>query len=1332
MIGMRLGLLPFDELDDQQFEAFVLHTLGAGIALSVVEKKRTTEGRISQTVRHEIVRVSRYGPPGRAGQRGIDLLAVTGTGAQWVFQCKHYRSPFKQGKARKAVTDAESRFPKAQRYFLVLSGEPTPAVRDVVEQRSNWEIWSGSQLSIHFFNEVSRAKQIEILHRIFPARSEAIITRLYPQHDDFLQSPEAFFARWIEPDRLFHHRSALVGQEQMLAELDRFVDDPVAQVCLLPAAGGMGKTRILRALSETFAARHPGRKLYFVDPNARANVSSDHLRAGKPGEIVVVQDDAHRRETLRADLVATLQEIDGKLILATRPQAVESLKAWLGEKGIDYARIRELPAVKPLTRDQLIELAARLAPEADRIMIENVVGMAGHNALIVTVGAGLVARKELPPKAFVSSEVFRAEVFRRFEDERFGAFADGMNEAVVKRVLRIVAVLAPWNDREVDLETAARLAESSARSFQDAIDRLRAAELIVQTRDGWRVVPDLFADYLVYQACYDTTGTLTVFARRLQEDLAATATGTLLRNLAEAEWQAHVDGQPAESILAPFWDSVLKKFADGTFFDRSETIRKWTPFSVLQPERSLTLARQAIALTRAAVPPEWALRLGDEYGHDAVLDLLPALLEPIAIYQEQFRTEALDLLWSLFVRAGKADGKSQGDPLAAIGHVATFHPRRPGTAPRAVAEWLAGKLTAPEAALLCDRPGPALAVILKPIFEHEAEDNVASGMTLQLRTLPISVTITRSLRARVLEILEMQVIPRGEIATINALGVLHAGIDMVRPQYGSMIDDRILAEWLPERRAALAVIARLVEPAQSPRVLYRIRALLRDPADFDGQPEFKADCAKLLASIPDTFELRVIRVLLSNAWSEFYRHDDGEEGITTQDRFKHSEEEWDRFSAEVARHVLVDHPQAPELLRWLEDIVAALRAAGENPQPNALIYQITRLQPELAAGCLDFVLKKATSPLDGTWASWFAGVRKLPDTRVEKWLESVFAHDNPERWRNALGMLRWVGIGELTPAVLAAIAAWAGRLPDKDLAETVESLRWRGERDEVLDQIILRNLQLERLSDASLVKLADALGRSLNHGTAAPVPVEFERRFLGQLSRMKSLGDHQAENFLSHLAKRFPRNFYDILHERVEMAETKRPPRFEPLPYWDRFSLEALSGTDGYDTLVRGLFERYIAARASSLLWWQRLLHVAVMEISPLGLELVSEHLPKAADEETLVRLIQALHYDGSNVIFTAPDLVRLILQRIEAVAPKNFAMLRFELAHTGAPRLRSYEGKNVGPEAHHYREQAAKAAAIHDRDALLGAFYREIVRSEDAAEARLREWVDMEMEEWS
>ena len=176
---LRHGLLPFSDLDPGQFESFVLAFLGASIGLEVIEPGKIP-GESPRAARYRLIGSSLYGGSGPGGQRGVDLVVTTETGAKWVFQCKHYKSAFTPAKARAAVAKATKDFPSAGRYFLVLSGEPPPAVRDAVEKNSLWEIWGGSELSIRFLNEVERRKQIEILRRCFPEKAEEIIKRLFP------------------------------------------------------------------------------------------------------------------------------------------------------------------------------------------------------------------------------------------------------------------------------------------------------------------------------------------------------------------------------------------------------------------------------------------------------------------------------------------------------------------------------------------------------------------------------------------------------------------------------------------------------------------------------------------------------------------------------------------------------------------------------------------------------------------------------------------------------------------------------------------------------------------------------------------------------------------------------------------------------------------------------------------------------------------------------------------------------------------------------------------------------------------------------------------------
>lgn len=1335
MTQLRQGLLPLEDLDAQQFEAFVLLFLSAGISLEVVEPPQPAAQKPSRAARHRLVGASLYGASGPGGQRGIDIRAVTENGAEWVFQCKHYQSNFTPAKARAAVTKAETEYPSAVRYFLVLSREPVPKVRETVEKNPRWEIWGGSELSVRFFNEVERGKQIEILRRVFPKSSEALIARLYPWHDDLLVGVDQFFAPWLVADRLFHHRAELVGREKVLQELHDFVRSPENQACILSAPGGVGKTRLLRAFGDTFAAEHPNRKLFFVDPAARPGVGSDRLRAARDGELAVVQDDAHRTESLRDDVAATLVEKSGKLLLATRPHGVDVLIAWLTQAGVDHARIRVLPPLPALPRQQMVALARECLPAGKQDFAEPLADWARGCTLIVPVGAKLIAEGKSSPAQYLNSTDFQRAVFDRLEAEGFAQVVTTDREPLMRDTLRLMAVLAPWNDRLLSLDVVAKLLRCTPREFQENFDRLRAAGLLAQTREGWRVVPDLFADHLVYRGCYDDQGRLTPFAHRLQTELIGAATGTMLRNLAEAEWQAQVNDQQIESLLDPFWTQVRDKFKEGNFWDRAQLIKEWRRFAVYQAERSLQLARLALDLVQAAPTPE-EYRGTDMasplFTHNQVLGELPALLEPIAIYHAEHRTAALDLLWALHEKRGLVDEEAQNDPLATIGRVAKFQVRHPVETPLAVVEWLEGKLRGPEAGLICDRPSSVLALILKPVFEHDVEDNYSTGRTIHFRSRPLSVKNTRKVRKQALSTLQELVIPRGEIATLNALSVLTAATDVVRLRWKNVAEVDLQAEWLPERRDALSIIERLITPQQSVRVLFRIVRILRPHAYRGRQLEFRADCARVMALIPDSPGLRLTRVLLSNAWEESFRHSPDEEKEWVDELKSKVGESWKSLTSQVAMEFLQEHATPDAVVSAAELIAANYQRVGMSAQFSDLFSVIARIAPDLAANCIDVLLAKDGSPVDYWWTSWFLGQRKLPDERLLGWIRLVLRQDNTVRWRSLQFALMWVGIGEVPTEVLAEVAAWARRLTDNTLEEALGHLRWRDQRDRPVDETILLNLNLEGFSDKSLARLADTLG-SVGSSVETPLPAGFAAKFIREIGRMERLDSHEEQAFFRHLSKEEPRLFYEMLHHRIlTAAEWRRSaPRFEPLPFRANYVLVELPKVEDYTELAQDLFAQLRQADEKSQRWWLQLFQLAVLQASPLGMEFIRRWLEELNDAKNLELLIDTLQFEGSMIVFNEPDLVKAILLKIHALAPAQFERMRWHLGHSASPQMRGYTNHELDPEYRYYREEAAKAAAVHANEPELAAFYREIVRSEDADAARQRQWAELELSEW-
>lgn len=1335
MTQLRQGLLPLDALDDQQFESFLLLFLSAEVSLEVLE----TEGASgSRAIRQRLVSVSPYGAPGRGGQRGIDLRAMTEDGEEWVFQCKHYTSGFTAAQARAAVAKAEREYPQADRYFLVISGEPVPKVRDAVDPRPGWELWGGSTLSVKFFNETPPSKQIEIVRRVFPTDADAVIRRLYPVHDDFLIDTKTFFAPWIEEDRIFHHRADLVGREAVLQALHAFVADPNRQVLILPAAGGVGKTRLLRAFGETFPEQHPKHHLWFVDPNARAGVSSDHLRAAVPETLVVVQDDAHRSEVWRADLVTSVVGRRGKLVFATRPHGVDALIGWLTNAGVAHARIQTLSTLPALSRENRLSLARACLPPEKQDFAEALADRAQGCTLIITVGAQLIADKNLHPAKHLDSRDFQEEVFYRLERDSIAPLTTKEGEPALRDTLRLLAVLAPWSERVLSIDASAGIIGITPRAFHDNLENLRAAGWLVETREGWRVVPDLFADHLVYRGCYEADGGLTRFALMLQQQLPGEIGGAVLRNLAEAEWQAQLHGRTVESLIAPFWEEMLKKFGAENFWERSQRIVEWRRFAVFQPERSLQLTRLAMDLDTAPSPPEdmgalgWAASL---FSHGEVLSQLPGLLEQIATFHREHRWAALDLLLQLHTISERNEGIRKNAPLEAIACVAKFVDGHPADAPVEVVRWLADRLQGPLAGDLCDTPSPALALILGPVFERELEANIVSGRTFTFRSYAVSAEKTRGLRSEALDLIRDQILPRGEMAVLNALPVLDSAMDWTRGKLGQWDQETVEAmdvQWMPDRMEGLRIMEKLITPGQSPRVLYRILRTLRPYAYGEPSDLFKAECQRALALIQDTEELRLARVLLSNALEEFFYNTPLQDDVQRENYAK-ANTLWLRYADSVAAEFLQRHPVTEAIIDASEAVYLDYERCGLSAQFSVLFHAIARQDSELADATVEVLLSRDASPLDEYWTSLVGSRRPLADVRLREWVIQVLCGKNTVRWRAAQWILRGATNEDFTGELASEVAAWASRLDNQTILEVIDQLQWEGSLSHPLEEVILQNLNLPNLSEKVLNKLAGRL-RVSRHSDEDALSAIFVQCFIDELQRFENLHANEAEPLWSYLANAAPRRFFEMLKRRVMEAveHRKSAPTFDPMPVrLKSIRLHRLPEDADYDALAADLFYRWRSADEPSRHWWMRLFQDAVLCVSPLGLDYLKRWLAEADSVDEIEAMIDALKFEGSMIIFEQPGLVKDFLHKIRIVGPSRLDKLKFFLRDTASPTIREYTNHELRPEYRYYREAAEKAAEVHARDSELAAFYREIIRSEDADVARRRRWVDLETIEW-
>src|SRR5208282_788691 len=103
-----------------------------------------------------------------------------------------------------------------------------------------------------------------------------------------------YFRELLGTARLFHHSFEMIGRDSQLAALTDFVRPSGQRVAILPGRGGIGKSRLLRALAHAVEEAAPEPAVRFLVEGVPLTVEAlDELPIRS---CLVVIDDAHRCE----------------------------------------------------------------------------------------------------------------------------------------------------------------------------------------------------------------------------------------------------------------------------------------------------------------------------------------------------------------------------------------------------------------------------------------------------------------------------------------------------------------------------------------------------------------------------------------------------------------------------------------------------------------------------------------------------------------------------------------------------------------------------------------------------------------------------------------------------------------------------------------------------------------------------------------------------------------------------------------------------------------------------------------------------------------------------
>lgn len=1309
--------LPFhsDGFGWDAFERFCAEWLVSGATLPNLNLDRNPES----PSRLRIVDAQRIGSPG-SPQYGIDILVKMETGARWVVQCKRVEKLTK-GYFEEAVEKAESEFGQylPERYLLWVTGRVASDATLLAEDENlhpNWTLWGAERLTSEFIQHTPRRRCVDILSRCFhPDWAKAF----FPLPEDLLVSAGDFFSRWDQAGRVFHHRSGLVGRERAMENLLAFAKkDGGRKALVLVAGGGTGKSRLLKALAEKLSTKSRGRRVVFLNPEAEPGASLP--RGEDLSDLVVVVDDAHRVEIPHRLLGGLMEDLRAgtRLVLAARPGVEESLRGRLMQAGYQASDIL-IQELKPLSTQNMRDLAKSIVGKENERVADHLAGISGGCALVTVVGAELLKKKPGGFGEVLSSDNFVQEVFSRFEEGELRRASKSLSAAELEQILRCIAMLSPWNGGEAR-ESAWLACHLGLKRSQlaDALDSLKLCGLVVEGREGYRVIPDLFSDHLVYTACYDAQGRLKEFAKaflaewdggdepggRKTDDAASLRSIHLLKNLSEAQWQAiRRHGATAARLVTQAWEIFLRDFARGSSWERSSFLEKWEDFAVYLPEETLELARRAMEIERGNRENASL----ESPTNRIVIDRIPGILKPVAIWCDAQRAEALDLLWRWNVEFPKT-GPNNSTPFKHFGEIASFGGNFPA-APEGFLDWLEAKLAGPEGNVIADEPCGLLDTALRPFFARSIESNRwQDRKTFVIQGRALSVTATRSVRQRALHLIRDRIISRGTVATMKVIPVLREAVSGPRSEMFVLPEDQAI-KWEPEREAALQVLRHAAETHSNHWVNQAIRRNVSWLIVYGDDEKWRCLAGELVNELPDTFESRLARLTIS---ADF---DDNLEPYRESESRRHRErvkESWSSLKSDLARMFIERFADPQDARSFLESWMEDGENHGPTPDLRELLMEIGREDCGLAKAILEQVIERPPSRFAFDLSCLLHEESGISEDELEQLAHRVLTSSDEilaAGWISKFFFAEWMQ----TPRTIRYMLDFAKGAGGKPLFALIRGLvrEWKHPwMHEMAATLARRELMPEDLAE-----FARILARTEKYHHCE-VDVGTVRDLMHQLSKLPTL-DASPDNTscLHWFAKKHPFELFTMLRQRVEYFESldeQKKAGFHAMSWFANLSLGGLEEMNGFENLARDAMEQMFRRSSGDRLPWRELV-VAAIGRSPLLEKLVSERLETVGCPEDLADLVSLLSYEHSLVVFRYPSLIARFLRKAREFGSATFQETVDGLVDAARPQMRGYTNGELDGEYRYAMIEAQKALAAHGDERDLAMFYRRILELE-------------------
>ena len=1238
----------------------------------------------------------RYGRRG-SNQRGIDIFADFDNGERWAFQCRQWKR-FTKTDATNAISRTSY---EADRFTLMLSGLATSGVRDACDGHTSWDVWDVGDISrkVKELQMHSAARLVEVHFGTAWRRAFLGLQGLAP-----FVKPSEFFDPFLNTPALFNHAWRIVGRSHHLHRAHEFVESQQQQVAILVGRGGIGKTKILHTLAETFDDEHRRMSLWFVAEGVPLTQDgADHL----PFEpCVVVVDDAHRRSDLPALLALSRQRPHvTKLFLSCRPQGIDYVRSQLTQGGFGAEEVLDLPEVDELSREEVKELGRQALGTAFADRADQLAAATSDCPLVTVVGGQLLAKKAIPPGLLARDEEFRQTVLGRFREILVGQVGDQDDAVLCKSLLDLIAAVQPIRlDNEKTLEVEAEFLGIDRTRLLRSLDALEEAGVLLRRGNALRIVPDVLADHILHEASVTSQGQPTGFADRVFDKFASLCPSEVLRNLAELDWRLRKSDAQASDLLGGVWQRIEQGFREVSHLGRCNIIRILGDVAVYQPERVLELVEYAIR-SPATKSEDPELSRVYEFTHSDVLVRLPALLRQIC-HIIGFLPRCCKLLWELG-RDDDHDLNPHPDhAMRVLADLGSYDIGKPFVVNHRVLDAVQNMLEVPG---IHDHVHSPLDII-EPMLEKTGLSTHSEGYNLVLRPFALSEESIRSIRQRAISLVVRCLSSDSLRGSLRALDSLE---NALREPLGALdleITDEDREQWRHEQLEILTHIAGLAERPTEPVTLLRIKEVLQWHRTYSPSDDVRDRANAIVSSIPQSFEIQLTQELMNPYHMRDWRPD--EEG--EDDGYRLHREQVQQMQRNVVMELLGLAGDADTAYRILADRIQILNDARVKYEPRVILGILGDFDPEFAAKLCDIIVDNP----NGALAPYLPPL--LSNVRIS----------NAERARRICQRALGDGADILRCGVALSYQSWGWA--DNATARDIGNIR------ELLGS---EDMGVRRLAIGSLASLAQAhqgvaidLAKGIEVGDSSilaaelcklfssrwGVPVreltaDYLKAFLSRLEDVQDIEEFHINAFLVEAAESDAQAVVGLLLNRIKKAGDAGS-GYRALPTLGfQEPLKGLATGADQEKILREIRDASLES-GWSIKWWipQLFQEVSSGSESAASLKVLEEWINSGSTG----RIKSAAHLvSGAKpaFVFKHVEFITNLLERAHAASSDCYRSVTSSLACSALSGTRSGTPGRPMPQDVAIKDQASEVAGQFDAGSPAYSFYTFLAESAKA-----------------